>query len=85
MALENQIKVEENVVESAKKAKEEAKLRAVEVAKNEAAERKRMEELKKHPAKAAVSVPKTMNEVDLGSIYGNINPMDDKASDKDFD
>ena len=85
VALENQIKVEENSVESAKKAKEVAKQRAIEVSKNEAAERKRMEELKKHPAKPLNVVPKTINEVDLGSIYGNINPMDDKASDKDFD
>jgi hypothetical protein len=44
-----------------------------------------MEELKKHPAKPINVVPKTINEVDLGSIYGNINPMDDKLSDKDFD
>ena len=73
------------MVESAKKAKEEARLRAIEVAKNEAAERKRMEELKKHPAKPIVQQPKTISDVDLGAIYGNINPMDEKASDKDFD
>jgi hypothetical protein len=44
-----------------------------------------MEDLKKHPAKPIVEKPKALSEVDLGSIYGNINPMDDKAEDKDFD
>ena len=85
LAIENQIKLEENMVESAKKAKEDARLRAIEVAKNEAAERKRMEELKKHPAQPIIQQPKAVSELELGTIYGNINPMDENASDKDFD
>jgi hypothetical protein len=43
-----------------------------------------MEELKKHPAKPVNAVPKTINEVDLGAIDGNLATFD-KLSDKDFD
>ena len=47
--LENQIQLEDNMKESAIKAKKDSELHAAWVAKNEADEKHKMEELKKHP------------------------------------
>jgi len=71
--------------ESAIKAKKDAELHAAWVAKNEAEEKHKMEELKKHPQKPIEHLPKTVDEVDLGNLYENVEPMDLKATDSQFD